>query len=153
LLGRAAHNCDDFDQLLDYARTQNQQLGEPMEDVEVMKVAQSVWKMQLGGRNRFGKPGVHLFSEDALPLIDSDPDRLRLLMFIRAQNRPGQPFILTNTFCQRWGWSRRRLAAVRKRGLQGGDFYCISPAYSGHAAIYVWDTRPLRQSEQGKGVS
>ena len=37
LLGRAAHNCDDFDQLLDYARTQNEQFGEPMEDVRVRK--------------------------------------------------------------------------------------------------------------------
>ena len=142
LLGRAAqHDCDDYEQLLDYARTKNEQLGEPMEEARVISTAKSVWKMQCEGRNWFGRPGVHFFSDDALPLIDSDPDLLRLLMFIRAQNRPGRPFVLTNTFCERWGWSRRRLAAARKRGLMRGDFYCVSPAYSGHAALYVWDSK------------
>ena len=43
---RGAHHCDDFDQLLDYAQTQNDQFGEPMPDTEVVKVAKSVWKMQ-----------------------------------------------------------------------------------------------------------
>src|SRR6516225_6229741 len=134
LLGRAVRGCDDFEQLLDYAKTKNEQLGEPMEDARVVSTAKSVWKMQCEGRNWFGRPGVHFFSDDALPLIDSDPDLLRLLMFIKAQYRPGRPFVLTNTFCERWGWSRRRLAAARKRGLMRGDFYCVSPAYSGHDA-------------------
>jgi hypothetical protein len=148
LLGRAAHHCDDLDQLLDYARTRNDEFGEPTEDVRVVSTTKSVWKMQCEGRNWFGKPGVHLFSEDALPLIDGDPDLLRLLMFIRAQNRPGRPFMLTNSFCERWGWSRRRLAAVRKRGLERGDFYRISPAYSGRAAIYAWDSQGQGRGER-----
>jgi hypothetical protein len=138
LLGRAAHNCDDFEQILDYARTQNDQLGEPMPDAEVLKVAKSVWKMQCERRNWFGKPGVHLFSDEALPLIDNDPDLLRLLMFIKSQNRPGRPFMLTNSFHERWGWSEKRLARTRKRGLKSGYFRLISPAYSGHAAFYSW---------------
>src|SRR6516164_6162424 len=45
LLGRAAHHCDDLDQLLDYARTRNEEFGEPIQDAEVVKIAQSVWKM------------------------------------------------------------------------------------------------------------
>ncbi|MGC2077366.1 MAG: primase C-terminal domain-containing protein [Xanthobacteraceae bacterium] len=41
---RAAQKyCDDFEQLLDYAQTQNSQFGGPMADSEVMKVATSVW--------------------------------------------------------------------------------------------------------------
>jgi hypothetical protein len=36
---RAARHCDDFDQLLDYARTKNGQFGEPMEDERVVKAA------------------------------------------------------------------------------------------------------------------
>jgi len=148
LLGRAVRGCDDFEQLLDYAKTKNEQLGEPMEDARVVSTAKSVWKMQCEGRNWFGKPGVHLFSEDALPLIDSDPDLLRLLMFIKAQYRPGHPFMLTNTFCERWGWSRQRLAAARTRGLQRGDFYRIRAAYPGHAALYVWDSKAQSKGER-----
>jgi hypothetical protein len=45
LLGRAAHHADDFDQLLDYARTRNEELGEPMDDARVVSTAKSVWKM------------------------------------------------------------------------------------------------------------
>jgi hypothetical protein len=149
IVGRAAHHADDLDQLLDYARTQNDFCAEPMTNAEVVKTAKSVWKMQCEGRNRFGRPGVHLFSEDALPLIDNDPDLLRLVMFVRAQNRPGRPFMLTNTFCERWGWSRQRLAAVRKRALKRGDFRCISPAYSGHPAFYVWNYEGSKQREEG----
>src|SRR5262249_15600734 len=39
LLGRTVRHCDDFEQLLDYAQTQNGQLGEPMSEAEVLKVA------------------------------------------------------------------------------------------------------------------
>jgi len=46
LLGRSVRNCDDFEQLLDYAQTRNAELGEPMPEMEVLKVAKSVWKMQ-----------------------------------------------------------------------------------------------------------
>jgi hypothetical protein len=139
LVGRAARQADDFKQLLDYAQTQNSQFGEPMPDAEVVKIAKSMWTYQESGRNRFGRPGVHLFSEDAMPLIDDDPDLLRLVMYIKAQNRPGRPFILTNSFCERWGWSRQRLAAARNRGLKRGDFRCISRPAPGRAAFYVWD--------------
>jgi len=117
LLGRAVRGCDDFEQLLDYAKTKNEQLGEPMEDARVVSTANSVWKMQCEGRNWFGRPGVHFFSDEALPLIDTDPDLFRLLAFIKSKNRPGRPFMLTNSFHQRWGWSEKRLARTRKRGL------------------------------------
>src|SRR5262249_1891178 len=43
------------------ARTQNDQFGEPMQDAEVVKVAQSVWKMTSEGLNRFGQHGACLF--------------------------------------------------------------------------------------------
>lgn len=144
LLGRAVNHCDDFDQLLDYAETQNDQLGEPMEQARVTSTAKSVWKMQCEGRNWFGRPGVHFFSDDALPLIDHDPDLLRLLMFVRSQNRPGRPFMLANGFCERWGWSRQRLAAVRSRALRRGELRRISRAYSGHPAIYIWEAIDLK---------
>ena len=140
----AARHCDDFDALCDVARTRNSEFLLPLEDDEVMRTAASAWKYETEGRNWFGKPGVHFFSEDALPLIDNDPDLFRLLMYIRAKFLPGEPFILTNSFCERWSWSRQRLAATRKRGLSRGDFYRIRAAYPEHPALYVWQSRTLR---------
>jgi hypothetical protein len=84
LLGRAAHGCDDFDQLLDYATTKNGQLGEPMEDARVVSTAKSVWKMQCEGRNWFGRPGVHLFSDGPAAALDvhSHPEPPRATIHI-----------------------------------------------------------------------
>jgi len=59
-IGRAAHQCDDFDQLLDYARTQNEQFGEPMTEAEVLKSANSIWKYTIEGRNWFGRHSSRL---------------------------------------------------------------------------------------------
>jgi hypothetical protein len=44
LVGRAAHHADNIDQLLDYARTQNECCAEPMTDAEVTKIVSNVWK-------------------------------------------------------------------------------------------------------------
>ena len=139
----AARHCDDFDALCDVAATHNSEFLPPLDEGEVMRTAASAWKYETEGRNWFGKPGVHFFSEDALPLIDNDPDLFRLLMYIKAKFLPDEPFILTNTFCERWGWSRQRLAGTRKRGLGRGDFYRIRAAYPEHPALYVWHTKRL----------
>jgi hypothetical protein len=138
-----ARHCDDFNALLDVAVTHNREFLPPLDEGEVMRTAASAWKYEAEGRNWFGKPGVHFFSEDALPLIDNDPDLFRLLMYIRAKFLPGEPFILTNSFCERWGWSRQRLAGTRKRGLSRCDFYRIRAAYPEHPALYVWHSRRL----------
>jgi hypothetical protein len=48
---RAAHHVDDFEQLLDYAQTQNSQFAEPMPDAEVLKITGSAWRYQREGLN------------------------------------------------------------------------------------------------------
>jgi hypothetical protein len=95
LLGRAAHNCDDFDQLLDYARTKNAQLGEPMEDAGVVKVAQSVWKMTCEGRNRFGQHGAWLPLNLSRTLAHT-PDAYTLYGVLNAENGPDSIFPIAN---------------------------------------------------------
>jgi hypothetical protein len=65
----AARHSDDFDQLIDYARTKNDQLGEPMEDTEVMRAANSAWKYETEGRNYIGGRRAVFSTSDALALM------------------------------------------------------------------------------------
>ena len=58
---RAGHYVDDFDALLDLARTFNQdQCQPPLEDSEVIATAQSAWNYTVEGRNWFGQHGAWL---------------------------------------------------------------------------------------------
>jgi hypothetical protein len=136
IVGRGAHHVDDFDQLLDYARTRNSEFAQPLPDEEVLKVATSVWKMQCEGRNRFGRPGVYFPAEEAVPLIDGDPDLFRLISFIRATQGPDSEFMLANGMCERWNWPRQRFAAVRARAIAVGEIYCVRKASQHTPALY-----------------
>jgi hypothetical protein len=114
----------------------------PQPEGDLMHAVDSAWDCTtIKGSNWYGRPGVHFFSEVALSLIDNDPDLFRLVAFVKAMNRPGRRFILTNTMCERWGWSRQRFADVRKRAMALGFFRCVRRAVSGHAAEYVWSEK------------
>ena len=140
LLGRAARGCDDFDQLLDYAQTQNGQFGVPMQDAEVMKVATSVWKMQCEGRNRFGTFGAW-FPIEEVETFRADPDDFYLLAFLRAHNHPDSTFMVANGLAERFGWRRQRLAAARRRLIERGHFKAVRQAGDGHPALYRWQSK------------
>jgi hypothetical protein len=147
LLGRAAHNCDDFDQLLDYARTQNAQLGEPMEDAEVVKVAQSVWKMTCEGRNRFGQHGAWLPLNLSRTLAHT-PDAYALYGVLNAENGPDSIFPIANGMAQtviNFGW--RRLAEARKVIIALGLVEQVSPQTQHRPALYRW-ARPKAPKER-----
>ncbi len=72
-----AHYCDDFDALLDRAKTLNDQFGEPLDDAEVVRTAKSVWKMTVEGRNRFGQIGAWL-QRDLVDRLVGDPYLMHL---------------------------------------------------------------------------
>jgi Bifunctional DNA primase/polymerase, N-terminal/Primase C terminal 1 (PriCT-1) len=147
LLGRAAHRCDDFEQLLDYATTKNDQLGEPMQDAELLKVAQSVWKMQCEGRNRFGQFGAYVPLNLVRKLAKSNPDALALYNVLKAENGPTSIFPIANAMAQttvNYGW--RRFAEARKIILEEGLVIKVSPDRRHQAALYRWPRG------QGEGV-
>jgi hypothetical protein len=128
--------------LVDFARRWNaDHCLPPQPEGDLMHAVDSAWDCTMKGSNWCGRPGVHFFSDMAVTLIDHDPDLFLLVAFVKAMNRPGRPFILTNTMCERWGWSRQRLAATRKRAMAQGFFRCVRTAASGRAALYVWDEK------------
>ena len=138
LLGRAVLNCDDFGQLLDYAQTRNAELGEPMPDMEVLKVAKSVWKMQCEGRNRFGQFGAWLPLQLSRKLAQT-PDAYALYGVLNAENGPNSIFPIANAMAETvigLGWYR--LSRARKLIIELGLVEQVSPQTQHRPALYRW---------------
>lgn len=147
LLGRAAHSCDDYDQLLDYATTKNKQLGEPMEDARVVSTTKSVWKMTCEGRNRFGQHGAW-FPIGELDDLITDRDAFALLGFLRAHNHPDATFWVANGLTERLKMSLPRLQKARRK-LTGTHLHLICGARDHEPALYRFTGQGLR----GESVS
>jgi hypothetical protein len=137
----AARYVDDYDQLLDYALTQNSQFGEPMLEAEVAKVTGNAWKIQIEGRNRKGTFGVWFPIREANELIVNYPDEYRLLSFLQTNNHPDSAFMVANGLVEKFGWSRQRLAAARERLIQMRYLRRVRHASNNQPALYRWHER------------
>jgi hypothetical protein len=134
-VGRAAHQVDNMDELLSYARALNDQCAEPLGDMEVTKIVSSVWKMQTEGRNRFGQHGAW-FPVAEISTWGADPDAFYLLAYLRAKNHPGATFMIANGLAETLGWSRKRLSAARCRLIELGYFRVVRYAAQHNPALY-----------------
>jgi hypothetical protein len=143
---RSALWCDDFDALLDAARSQNDNNVPPLQDNEVMKIAKSAWDYTESGRNRFGRTGAWLPTEEVNSLMRENPDALFLLMFLRANNAPKATFMVANGLDDNFGWSRQRLAKARNWLEDNGYLTKVRDAsrYQG-AALYRWSDPKKRE--------
>src|SRR5262249_35836144 len=138
LLGRAAHHVDDFDQLLDYARTRNDEFGEPMEDAEVVKIAGLVWEMQLEGRNRFGQHGAY-GSLNLGGAVARTLDAYTLYGVLKAENGLASVFPIANGMAGTTiGLRRYRLANARKVIIGLGVVEEVCPQTRHRPALYRW---------------
>jgi hypothetical protein len=137
-LGRDAHHCDSFDQLLDHARTLNNGFRrEPLTDGEIVSIAQSIWTYQVERRNRFGQRGVWLPLADVDALI-AEPSTLALLNWLHAHNGPESTFWVADGLADRLQWPQRKLAQARRRLIDTGHIICIRKRTRGHPALYRW---------------
>src|SRR5262249_16076666 len=141
----------DFAQLLDYAQTKNGQLGEPMEDAEVVRVARSVWKMTCEGRNRFGQHGAWLPLQLSrkLPVY---PNTYTLYGVLRAENGPNIIFPIANPMAAGLGTGRKSFAQARRHLVEEQLVEQVCPDTQHHAALYRWPG-PRGLKERGAGVS
>jgi hypothetical protein len=138
---RQARHCDDFDSLLDCARTCNDGFCPPLADDEVLKVARSAWDYTERGQNRFGQTGAWFSTEEANILITTDPDKFLLLAFLRANNGPESTFMVANGLGDKIHMPRKRLAATRRR-LEQTDLDMVRPASRyGGPALYRWKSK------------
>ena len=133
-----AHHCDDFEALVDVARTRNESFLPPLTDEEVVKIANSAWGYTDRGQNRFGRPGISFSTEEANRLITRDPDQFVLLAFLRANNGPDSSFMVANGLAKKFGWGPRRMRAAR-RGLEGTNIKMVKrPSSINGPALYRW---------------
>jgi hypothetical protein len=140
-LGREAHHCDDFEQLLDRARTLNEEFADPMPDGEVATITRSIWNYTAEGRNRFGQHGSWLPLADVDALI-VEPFTLALLGYLKAHNGPNSTFWIADGLADLWGWPRRKLSEARERLIKAGRIVRISRPRPGHPALYRWRVSP-----------
>jgi Bifunctional DNA primase/polymerase, N-terminal/Primase C terminal 1 (PriCT-1) len=135
---RAARSCDDYDALLDVARTRNDEFSPPLADTEVVKTARSAWGYEQRGENRFGRLGVSFEAGEATKLICMCPDAFLLLAFLRANNRPGRTFMIANGLADTLGWRRQRLTSARKQLQDWGYIRLVCQARQHEPALYQW---------------
>jgi hypothetical protein len=139
LLGRNAHQVDDFDQLLDYAQTRNLDFGQPLDDKEVVKVAASVWKMQCEGRNRFGQIGSYNPRPVVNTLARTNPNALALLDVLRTAHPPGKVFAIANAMAgTAINLSLYALQRARRLLVELGEVVQVSPDTQHMPAQYRW---------------
>jgi Bifunctional DNA primase/polymerase, N-terminal/Primase C terminal 1 (PriCT-1) len=136
---RHAHHVDSFDALLDVARTFNDNCEPPMEDTEVMSVAQSAWRITERGDNRFGTHGAWFPLDEVNQLIGADPQYL--LTFLRAHNGPDATFMCANGLADKFGWHRIRLANARRRLIELGYLVVQRNAGQHNPALFRWSRR------------
>lgn len=134
---QSAHSCDDFDSLLDVARTCNDEYMPPLSDDEVVKIAASAWGYTDRGENRFGTHGAWLPLDEVNRLV-RDPDVLALVCWLRANNRPDRQFWVADGLKDRLGWSLHQLREARRRVVKIGEIRQIEPPRPGKAAVYVF---------------
>jgi hypothetical protein len=137
-----AHHCEDFEALLDAARTGNEGYLPPMTETEVVNIAKWAWDCTVTGQNRVGR-GARRTAIEAADLMRSNPDAYMLLKYLRDQNGPQRIFMVANGLHTTFGWSRQRLAKARSYLLEHGHLSRVRGASSQTgAALYRWQHRP-----------
>jgi hypothetical protein len=133
-----AHYCDDFEALLDVARTRNEGYRPPMTDIEVVKIAKWAWDCTVTGQNRVGR-GARRTGTEAADLMRSNPDAYILLKYLRDQNGPQRNFMVANGLHLTFRWTRKRLAKARSYLMDQGHLKQIRGASSQTGpALYQW---------------
>ena len=134
---KCAAQAESLEEVIKEAHSFNARCVPALEEREVIRTAQSAWKYEVRGLNRFGQYGAW-FPLDELTGLLTDQDAFVLLAYLRAYNGPWSRFMCTNSLSERLHWSRRRLPAARNRLIERDYIRCVAQAGQGHAAFYTW---------------
>jgi hypothetical protein len=133
---RTVTYCDDFDQLLDAARTwADRNLEQSLPPAEIAKTCKSVWTYR-GGRKRVMN---QIVEAPQFTLLLQSPIATTLFVFLQAENGPNAEFWIADGLADRLGWSRRSIPAARKMLLKLGIIKCIRPRGKNAPALYRWN--------------
>jgi hypothetical protein len=92
---REARYCEDFDSLLDVARTQNMDCTPQLSDAEVVSITRSVWQYEIDGNNWVGRKARASTDRDEILSLSRFPPGVHLLMLLRVSHtKPGDCFAI-----------------------------------------------------------
>lgn len=138
---RDAHYCDKLSDVLDVAKTINEgTFTEPLSDIEVGRLAASVWKYTSEGRNRIGQHGAW-FTQKQIATLITVPHLMALIGWLMGQNRPDSAgFLVADAMRDRYmpTWSREKFREVRSMAVRTGWLVRTRAPRQGYAAIYRW---------------
>ena len=129
-------NCDDFDALLDWAQTRNEEYLPPLEAAEVVKTARSAWGYHLAGKNYVGGC-VAVFTAERILRLMPDPHVAALIFWAEAWFKPGAEFWIADGLADQFGWSLHRLREARRRAVNSGRLLLIRPHGHHRPALYA----------------
>ena len=84
---REVRYCDDFDSLLDVARTLNKDCIPPLEDASVLNTVKKVWEYEITGNNWVGRRARASTDREEILVLSRDPYAAHLLNLLRVSTR------------------------------------------------------------------
>lgn len=146
LMQQAAH-LDDLSDLepiaWDFVANQiDRNAGHSFTDAEVRATINSVKKITLEGRNRFGgRPHSIMLNVTRDALHELGPDALFLYSFLQRMNADQDHFLIANALCLHMpdgAWARKRFTAARSTLEEAGLIVMVKPATRLEPALYRW---------------
>jgi hypothetical protein len=132
-----ALHCDNFDALLDVARSFNMDCQPQLPEAEVIRTAKSAWKRTLGGKIRHGLTTIP--APDIEVLAMRDPAALVLLSVLRRHNGPEARFMIANGMAgTHVGMSLYALQRARRTLNNMGIVKQVRPDRRHTPALYAW---------------
>ena len=109
---REVRHCDDFDSLLDKARTINLKCEPPMTHAQVLKIAKSAWSIEINGKNWVGGKARASTDREEILALSPFPPAAMLLNLLRVSHPiPDNRFAIDQTKTAKllsWGRSTVR---------------------------------------------
>jgi hypothetical protein len=114
LLLREVKACDDFDTLLDVARTINMSCVPPLHDAQVVNKAKQAWSYEISGNNWVGRKARASTDREEILALSHSPSAAMLLNLLRVSHpTPGAEFAVDQVQTAKLlGWSREALRSA-----------------------------------------
>jgi hypothetical protein len=111
---REVKACDDFDTLLDVAKTLNMSCIPPLPDAQLVSKAKQAWHYELSGKNWVGRKARASTDRDEILSLSHSPAAAMLLNLLRVSHpTPGAEFAVDQVQTAKLlGWSRETLRSA-----------------------------------------
>ena len=136
-----ARHVDSFDDLLDVARTFNDNCEPPMEEDRVISTARSAWGYQERGENWFGRGGI-------VPLSFMTMDRVLnlsesagvLFMHLKRHHNDRKTFCVANAMAEGLGWGLSKFRAARRELVEARVLRVVKQGgrWKHDPYVYAW---------------